>query len=67
MFGLITAVNGVLIKSISIPEKFIDITIDVLDGSAEFTKIFKAEAVHAGKVHAEESRQELSKLMKKAK
>ena len=62
MFGLISTLNSVLIKSVSIPEKIIDMTIDVLDGGAVFATIFKDEAVHAGAIHAEDNKQELKRL-----
>ena len=66
MFGLISTLNSVLIKSVSIPEKLIDMTIDVLDGGAVFATIFKDEAVHAGAIHAEQNSQELIALQQEA-
>ena len=66
MFGLISTINSVLIKSVSIPEKLIDIAVDVIDGGAVFATIFRDEAVHAGAIHAEDNRQELKALEAKA-
>jgi hypothetical protein len=66
MFGLITRLNAMLIKSVEIPEEMVHIAVALLKGGSGFADIFENEATHAVKMHNEESKQDLKALEDKS-